>query len=948
MRIYLGASTLLLVLIVAGCAAPPKQETLGDLGELGDLGIKIDTESPIDDGRNKAMDNYWEFMAGAEQESQKVEALRRLADLEMERSEERFQKQMEVLSQGEAGASADPDALRRATYRGAIKLYEDALKVAGDAPISTSLLYQLSKAYEQAAQPEKALEALDRMLVIDPLAANRDEVQFRRGELLFGLQQFKPAELAYTQVLTAGPDSRYFEKAMTKRGWALFKQENYQGALRAFFELADRKLKPLVGLVTERKLSRGDEELVDDVFRVTILSFNELGGADAIKTFFEGFGRRDYELRVYRELAEFYLKQNRVRDAAEVYHAFAKVYPMHEQAFEFELEAINAYTAAGFASVLMEEKQAFVQRYRVNGAYWKKYEEREDTVLADLKKALRKNSEDIVRHMHAQAQKTKTKENYQRAFIWYRQHLKWFEQGQNTQKLNFLYAELLFESGDFEKAAEEFEKTAYQYPRFGKDAEAGYAALLSYAEAEKKAQGKQKAVWSQLAVGSALRFGKTFPADQRSAEVLTKAAQDMFALEKYAQAAVAAREILEISEGATTETRRTAWKIIARAEFEKGDYTRAEVAYKVALSLTDKKDAGRKALEDGLAAAVYKHGEYMRSKGNFEGAIAQFERVEQVSPDSSVVVSAEFDIAASLMQSMQWAMAISKFSDFRNKNPTHPLAERASENLIKAYLETEQYLKAAEELERFSASKSDPELKRDALWQAAELYEKAGAQAKVIETYKRYAGTFPQPLEPAMEARNKLAEQYAKAGQTDDQRYWLKEIIRRDSEAGTASTSRTRYLAATAAFELAKPALQSYQQVKLVRPLKDNLKRKKQKMQEAVDAYTLAADYGIAGVTTASVYWLAEIYNEFGRALMGSERPPGLSEDELEQYDILLEEQAYPFEEKSINIHETNVGRVSEGTYDEWIEKSFGKLKTLNPIRYAKSEKSESMAQYIY
>lgn len=938
-------TSMLAVMVLTGCVVAEKQETLSDLGELD---IKIDTESSIADGRNKAMDNYWEFMAGAKQESQKVEALRRLADLEMERSEERFQKQMEVFGQGASGTDADPDALRAITYRGAIKLYEDALKVADGGVQSAGLLYQLSKAYEQAAQPEKALDALNRMLAIDPSAGNRDELQFRRGELLFGLKKFKLAELAYTQVLTVGPSSRYFEKAMTKRGWALFKQEKFENALRAFFELADRKLKPLVGLVTERKLSRGDKELIDDVFRVAVLNFNELGGPSAINTFFESYGHRDYEIRVYKELAEFYIQQKRVRDAAEAYHAFTKIYPMHEQAFEFDINAIDAYTTAGFASVLIEEKQAFVRRYRVNGEYWKAYEEQEDTILASLKKVLSKNSEDVVRHMHAQAQKTKTNENYQQAFVWYRQHLNWFKQDAHSQKLNFLYAELLFEAKDFEEAAKEFEKTAYQYFRFGKDAEAGYAALLSYAAAEKKAKGKQKETWSRLAVGSALRFGKTFPADKRSAEVLTKAAQDMFALKKYAQAAVAARQILEISQDAKAETRRTAWKIIARAEFESGDYARAEVAYKVALSLTDKTDSSRKSLTDGLAAAVYKQGEYMKSKGNLQGAIAQFARVEEVSPGSAVIVSAEFDIAASLMQSKQWAKAIDKFSSFREKNPSHPLTGRVSENLIKGYLETKQYVKAAAELENFSVSKSDPELKRDAMWQAAELYEKAGVREKVIDTYKRYVDMFPEPMEQATEARNKLAVIFGSIGQVDDHRYWLTEIIRRDKDAGTASTSRTHYLAAKAAFELAQPALQSYQQVKLVSPLKENLKRKKQKMKEAVDAYTLAAEYGISEVTTASVYWLAEIYNEFGKELIGSERPAGLSEAELEQYNILLEEQAYPFEEKSINIHETNVGRVSEGTYDEWVKKSFGKLKLLSPFRYAKAEKSELVIQYIY
>jgi len=49
-----------------------------------------------------------------------------------------------------------------------------------------------------------------------------------------------------------------------------------------------------------------------------------------------------------------------------------------------------------------------------------------------------------------------------------------------------------------------------------------------------------------------------------------------------------------------------------------------------------------------------------------------------------------------------------------------------------------------------------------------------------------------------------------------------------------------------------------------------------------------------------------------------------------------------------MNIHETKVGRMSEGTYDEWVKKSFSKLKVLSPFRYAKSEKSEPVARYIY
>jgi len=118
-------------------------------------------------------------------------------------------------------------------------------------------------------------------------------------------------------------------------------------------------------------------------------------------------------------------------------------------------------------------------------------------------------------------------------------------------------------------------------------------------------------------------------------------------------------------------------------------------------------------------------------------------------------------------------------------------------------------------------------------------------------------------------------------------------------------------------------------------------------MEESIKAYTDAANYGIEAVTTASTYRIAEIYNDFGQGLFNSERPKGLSAEELEQYDILLEEQAFPFEEKAIDVHVVNAERAVAGVYNEWVKKSFQALGKLSPVRYAKSEKAEEVSHAI-
>ena len=73
-----------------------------------------------------------------------------------------------------------------------------------------------------------------------------------------------------------------------------------------------------------------------------------------------------------------------------------------------------------------------------------------------------------------------------------------------------------------------------------------------------------------------------------------------------------------------------------------------------------------------------------------------------------------------------------------------------------------------------------------------------------------------------------------------------------------------------------------------------------------------------------------------------------LDADALEQYDILLEEQAYPFEEKAIELFRVNTDRAADGVYDEWVRKSFEAMASLMPGRYAKLERSEDVVTALF
>lgn len=943
-------------LAIVSCT-PVKQKESKTLKSLEDKAntIVIEKDGAIDNAREKAMGIYKEFEKTDTNKSLRFEAKRRLADLELEQSDD------EIPDTGTKKEKAKSEDVREQKSRNAIRIYEDLLANSKDGQGDDKIMYQLAKAYENIGEPKKAVKVLDEIAQKYPNVPYAGELHFRRAELHFLLSEFKAADAAYYKVLELGEFSLFYEKALYKSGWTQFKLEKYEASLNAFFHLLDRKLVDVTELTDSSEYfgqqtkaqdnapsfdsSRGEKELISDTLRVINLNLTYLEGPKTIRTYFDKHGRRVYEHMLYEQLGNFLQRQERVKDAADTYLSFAKSNPSHPRAPLFYMKVMEAYQRGGFAGPLFETKKGFVEAYGVNGVYFKKYDEATQRRILPYVKA---NTEEIARHYHAQAQKSKKADDYERAVDWYRSYLKSFPKDDKAPLMNFQLAEALFESKRFDEAIKEYETTAYQYRNFNRGAEAAYAALLAYNEREKELQGKDKDNNRRLAIGSAVRFGQVYSGDSRVPAVLMKITEDLFAVKKYDQAVEVAKQVLEIKPQIPAEQRFSAWTIIAHSSLELANYSQAEASYKVALSMMPQQSAARGELVNGLAAAVYKQGEMLRKSGDVRGAIEQFARVKEVAPDSEITSAASYDIAISHLNAKNWAAAAAEFELFRSKNPNHELVSDATQNIVVSYMELQKFDKAADELNRLMEFKNDTEFKRQGLLQMATLYEKSGKPDKVLVTYKRYVALYAEPVEPAMDIRQKLAEHYGSKGQADERQHWLREIIKSDRAAGGQRTDRTRFLAAKASYELAQPSFENYREVRLVEPLKVNLKKKKDKMQTALTAYKEAADYGVAEVTTAATFQIGEIYRDLAKQLLESQRPAGLSAEELEQYDMLLEEQAFPFEEKAIEIHETNAKRVTDGVYDQWVRNSFDILAKLLPVRYAKNERAETVLNAVH
>jgi TolA-binding protein len=913
-----------LAVAIAGCAGVP--EDTGTLKSLESRRVTVDRGGRVEAPDDKAISSYRDYLKSAPNDPYRPEALRRLGDLEIERSESRQAPETQV-----KGAT---------DYRAAIAMYQDLLKAHPNYAGNDRVLYQLARAYEASGDLRQSLRTLDQLIARYPATPYRAEAEFRRGELLFTARDYGAAQQAYEAVMSGGEGSLYYERALYMHGWSHFKQLQYDSALQSFFRVLDRKL---IGRVRPEsaevpQMSRADAEMVDDTFRAMSLSLSALDGAESIPRYIHNT-RQQYEFLVYRELGDLYRKQERAKDAADSYQAFARRHPTHPQSAHMQVRVIEVYQQAGFASATVEAKKTFVTQYGLDSAYRQANRDTYDRVQP----LVRTHLEDLARHYHAAAQKTKQTADYQEATRWYRGFLKAFPADPKAPGMNFLLAEMLYEDKRYAEAAVEYEMTAYHYAAHAQAAEAGYRALLAHAEDEKRAAPGDKPAIQKRGIESGLRFATAHPGDARTAAVLTSAAEKLYARHDPEQARAVAQRVLNLEPQAQPALRRTAWTVMAHVDFERGAFDRAEHEYKQALALLADKDAARGPLTERLAASVYKQGEQARAAGHLAEAVTHFERVALVAPASPMRATAEYDAAATLITAKQWNGAARILEDFRVRYPGHALQDEVTSKLAAVYLENRQWDKAATELEHMAAAGKEPKLAREALWQAAELYEKGGKRAQAAAAYERYVKQNPEPFETAIEARHRLAEISRQDGQAARRTAWLKELVKTEQSGAEARTDRTRYLAAQASLVLAEPYYEDYRRVALVEPLKKNLKLKKAKMEEALKAYTVAVDYGVADVATASTFKIADLYHDFSRALLESQRPKGLKADELEQYNVLLEEQAYPFEEKAIEVHEVNARRTAKGLYDQWVQRSFTALGKLRPVRYAKTEREEGV-----
>jgi cellulose synthase operon protein C len=986
---------------LGGCAAhhkpPTTQGTLADLHNVAPDVKEAETKESVD----QAMQQYRKFLEESPETPMTPEAIRRLADLELEKqygihagdgkpkpmpapesakvsastpartpnkaaaagaghgeSDQEFERRTtaanKIPASGDTSASLTETPGAEAAPKGpleAIALYKKLLTEYPSYKDSDQVLYQMARAYDELGRTDEAMETMERAIRANPNSVHFDEVQFRRGEYFFTRRKFRDAENAYTAITKLGAHSSYYELALYKLGWTFYKQELYEEAVQNYMALLDYKVS--TGYNFDEKHEKEDERRVADTFRAVSLSFSTLGGPEAVQQYFTSTKSRSYEDRIYSNLGEHYLTKLRYDDAAKTYNTFIALHPFHHASPRFSMRVVETFTKGGFPKLVLESKRDFASTYGLQAEYWQHNKPEE---LPEVMAYLKTDLKDLATHYHAEYQNSQEANeklaNYHEAQRWYGDYLKSFPKDAESPAINYRLADLLFENKDFGEAAKQYERTAYEYPANAQSPAAGYAAVYAYREQLKVAGKESLEAVKHDTIASSLKFADAFPTHAQAAAVLGAAADDQYEMKDYRAAVTSAQRVIDKYPGAEMPIRRSAWIVVAHGSFELAEYPQAEHAYAQVLTVTPESDESHAKFVDNLAASIYKQGELARNAQDYRAAADHFLRIRTAAPTSTIRPTAEYDAGAALIELKDWKMAAGVLEAFRSTYPKHKMAGEATRLIAHAYRESGELSHAAGEYERLASESTDETVRKESLLVAGDLYQQSNANDKALEAYGRYVTEFPKPLEAAVETHFKMAEIHK--GAHDDVLYQkeLTEIVRSDAAGGSERTGRTRTLAGRSALVLAEQLYQACVDVKLRQPFEASLKEKKQRMDATINAMSGLVNYEIADVTAAATFYMAETYFDFSRSLKESERPADMKGANLEKFEADLDEAAFPFEEKAIKVHEKNMESLHAGVFNAWTEKSLSRLAELVPGRYAKNEMSSgfigAIDRYVY
>jgi TolA-binding protein len=339
----------------------------------------------------------------------------------------------------------------------ALQNYAIILEKFADYPRLDEVLYIMAFNQYEAGKTKDAIDNYSQLIRQYPKSEYVSDSYLALGEHYFKGNDLPKATKAYSKAYDKGIEDKrrsVYNYARYKLAWCDYNAQEFAKALDKF--------KAVVAEENKASGKKGEEsgpkgvQLKREALNDMVLTYSHL---DATKEAYDYLKKEAGQQEAYRlvgKLAAVYKNEGKHALEVDTLRMLINIDPDNTQAPDYQSAIVLAYSNLGDRPAVRKEVTRLVELYRPGSSWWRKNES--NAALVDRARTVAESRmRELVTDYHRYAQKFKKVDDYETAADIYSQYLQAFPDSENAYRLNFFYAELLWDLGNWREAAKQYD-----------------------------------------------------------------------------------------------------------------------------------------------------------------------------------------------------------------------------------------------------------------------------------------------------------------------------------------------------------------------------------------------------------------------------------------------------------------------------------------------------------
>ncbi|MBV69853.1 MAG: hypothetical protein CMH52_00765 [Myxococcales bacterium] len=692
------------------------------------------------------------------------DALFRLAELYFEKANddflalnEAYEEQAAAFEDGKSKVEPDPPTK---SYQKTVALFSKLISSWPQYRNIDGALYLKGYCLSEMGKDTEAKDAFQLLVNRFPKSKFTPEAWTRLGEFYFDSNRLKDAIAAYRKVL-AFEGHHLYDEALYKLAWTYFRDDQYDEAIAGFrrlIEFSDKEAKAT---------GRAGTELRAEAIQYLAVSLQEEDwdgdgerdpGAGFPRVMSYVSGQKEYDVEILRALSDIFFENAKYEETIATINHLLKHFPNHPDNPDLHSRMVTAYERLQRFDEAFAERDKLATKYGAGGEWYRRNQDNPeaiqgaDELMQDaLSQAAQYHHSKAQRHRDdiakgvANAQALAMAE-YALAAEAYEKYLARFPRTENAYDLNFFYAECLYYSGKFLRAAAQYARV--RDSKLGKKylEPSGYYAVVSRQMSVRDLIDAGKVVSKPSLSGLESEVTTDEPGDADSDnDGLVKEIELEPIPEEVARLIEARKAYMDLKLISTEDKSRRPRNIFKMAEiyfdFKHFDTARKWFAFLIETYPKEKVtgNAAKLMVETYRQANDWKKMAKWAEKIAAAGLGREFD--EEI---RTLKVGALFKDAERLQKSGKLKDAAAEYLRLVDENPGNKFAANALNNAAVAYETLRMFESATRAYERIYKGYPKSQFVEDALFRVGINSERFYDFQKAIDTHLKLVSQFPQ------------------------------------------------------------------------------------------------------------------------------------------------------------------------------------------------------------